>query len=115
MESRQERILIVDDEESIRTLLSRKLSSEGYRCETADSAEGALEKIEGNSTILTILDIKMPGKSGAELLPEIRARYPHTAVIMATAVNDISIAIQCMKQGADDYVCKPFSLDESIS
>jgi putative two-component system response regulator len=54
----------------------------------------------------------MPGKSGIELLPEIKANYPDTGVIMATAVTDVSVAIQCMKQGADDYVCKPFNLDE---
>jgi putative nucleotidyltransferase with HDIG domain len=54
----------------------------------------------------------MPGKSGLELLPEIKAAYPDTAVIMATAVSDLSVGIQCIKQGADDYICKPFNLDE---
>jgi len=54
----------------------------------------------------------MPGKSGIELLPEIKSGYPDTAVIMATAVNDINVAIQCLKQGADDYLCKPFNLEE---
>ncbi len=61
---------------------------------------------------LVILDIKMPGKSGIELLPEIKSGYPDTAVIMATAVNDIDVAIQCLKQGADEYICKPFNLEE---
>ena len=54
----------------------------------------------------------MPGKSGIELLPEIKSDYPDTAVIMATAVTDITVAIQCLKQGADDYLCKPFNLEE---
>jgi putative nucleotidyltransferase with HDIG domain len=61
---------------------------------------------------LILLDIKMPGKSGIELLPEIKEAYPDTAVIMVTAVNDIDVAVQCLKLGADDYICKPFNLDE---
>ena len=115
MTNQQEKILIVDDEVSIRKLLVRKLSKEGYQYEEADSAGQALDKLKSNSTDLVILDIKMPGKSGVELLPEIKANYPHTAVIMATAVTDISIAIQCMKQGSDDYICKPFNLDEVLA
>jgi putative two-component system response regulator len=115
MTNQQEKILIVDDEASIRKLLTRKLSKEGYQCEDADSAEQVLDRLKSNTTDLVILDIKMPGKSGIELLPEIKANYPHTAVIMATAVNDIGIAIQCMKQGSDDYVCKPFSLEEVLA
>jgi putative nucleotidyltransferase with HDIG domain len=54
----------------------------------------------------------MPGKSGIELLPEIKSGYPDTAVIMATAVNEVNVAVQCLKQGADDYICKPFNLEE---
>lgn len=93
MINEQERILIVDDEVMIRKLLHRKLSREGYRCEEAGSAEQALDKLRGNLTELVILDIKMPGKSGIELLPEIQASYPDTAVVMATAVTDINVAI----------------------
>jgi putative two-component system response regulator len=106
-------ILLVDDEAMIRQLLSQKLSPEGYRCEQAANAEQALEKLKKDGSIeLVILDIKMPGKSGTELLPEIKAKYPDTAVIMATAVDDASIAINCMKAGAYDYVTKPFNLEE---
>ena len=105
-------ILLVDDEEIIRRLLSQKLSAEGYRCEQAANAELALKKLKGDSIELVILDIKMPGKSGVELLPEIKDKYPDTAVIMATAVSDANTAINCMKAGAYDYVTKPFNLDE---
>jgi len=63
---------------------------------------------------LVILDIKMPGKSGIELLPEIKAKYPTMAVIMATAITDAGNAINCMKEGADDYICKPFNLEEVV-
>jgi putative two-component system response regulator len=105
-------ILLVDDEEMIRQLLYQKLSPEGYRCEQAANAEQALEKLKDDSIELVILDIKMPGKSGIQLLPEIKAKYPDTAVIMATAVDDAGTAINCMKAGAYDYVTKPFNLEE---
>jgi DNA-binding NtrC family response regulator len=105
-------ILLVDDEAMIRRLLHQKLSAEGYRCEQAANAEQALEKLEEDSIELVILDIRMPGKSGVELLSEIKAKYPDTAVVMATAIDDASTAINCMKAGAYDYVTKPFNLDE---
>ncbi len=114
MTTKQGRILIVDDEEAIRRLLYQKLSGEGYQCQEAGSADQALDKLGGNMVELVLLDIKMPGKSGVELLPEIKASYPDTAVIMATATTDTSTAIQCMKQGAYDYITKPFNLDEVV-
>ena len=110
----REGILIVDDEEIIRRFLHRKLSRVGYQCEEAGSAEQALEKLRSNTAELVILDIKMPGKWGHELLPEIRASYPDTAVIMATVVAETSITIQCMKEGAQDYIPKPFNLEEVV-
>ena len=112
MASLQERLLIVDDEPGIRKLLRQRLSGEGYRCNEADGTEQILNMLETDSIALVILDIKMPGKSGSEILPEIKSGYPNTSVIMATAINDIEIAVQCLKQGADDYICKPFNLEE---
>jgi putative nucleotidyltransferase with HDIG domain len=112
MPSQQEILLIVDDEPAIRRLLRQKLSGEGYLCQEASDAEGTLNMLTTSPIALVILDIKMPGKSGIELLPEIKSGYPDTAVIMATAVNDINVAVECLKQGADDYVCKPFNLEE---
>ncbi|MBA7685261.1 Cyclic di-GMP phosphodiesterase [subsurface metagenome] len=114
MASKRERILVVDDEATVRKLLCQRLSREGYQCEEADSAEQALEKSKANPADVMILDIKMPGKSGMELLPEIKASYPDTAVMMATALNDVNISIQCMKEGAYDYICKPFNLTEVV-
>lgn len=112
MLNQHETVLIVDDEATIRRLLRQKLSKEGYPCEEADTAEQTLSRLRSNSIELVILDIKMPGKSGIELLPEIKANYPDTAVIMVTAVAETSVAIECMKQGVEDYICKPFNLDE---
>ncbi len=114
MTEKQEGILIVDDEESIRRLLNQKLSGEGYQCQEAGNAEQALEVLTKSSIALVLLDIKMQGKLGTELLPEIKAKYPETAVIMATAIADTRVAIQCMKQGAYDYLIKPFDLDDVL-
>jgi len=108
------RILVVDDEAMVRRLLCQKLSREGYQCQEADGASQALAKLKNSQIELVILDIKMPGKSGMDLLPEIKADYPDTAVIMATALNDADIVTRCMKQGAYDYICKPFDLAEVL-
>jgi putative two-component system response regulator len=110
--SMRETLLIVDDEDMIRKVLHLKLSREGYVCEEASDGERAVHILETVPIALVVLDIKMPGKSGTELLPEIKLGYPDTGVIMATAVNDIEVAIQCLKEGADDYICKPFNLEE---
>jgi len=108
----RETLLTVDDEAGIRRLLRRRLSREGYRCEEAGSAEQALDILAAIPISLVILDIKLPGKSGIELLPEIKMDYADTAVVMVTVVSEMSAAVQCLRQGADDYICKPFNLDE---
>ncbi len=114
MVNKRERILVVDDEAMVRRLLCQKLSGEGYQCEEAGGADQALDRLRDNPVELMILDIKMPGKSGIELLPEIKAGYPDTAVLMVTALTDVNIITQCMKQGAYDYICKPFDLSEVV-
>jgi len=97
MPDQQETLLIVDDEDIIRRLLRLKLSKEGYQCEEADGAEQTMNTLATSPIALVILDIKMPGKSGIELLPEIKSGFPDTAVIMATAVTDINVAIPWTK------------------
>jgi putative two-component system response regulator len=107
-------ILITDDDTSIRELLMQRLTEEGYECLGASSAHRAVEELRESEVALVILDIKMPGKSGVQLLPEIRASYPDTVVIMATAIGDAGTAIHCMRLGAYDYITKPFNLDEVV-
>jgi len=114
MKNQGRRILIVDDEAMIRRLLHVKLSRQGYQCEEAGNAIEALDKMRTYAADLIMLDMKMPGKSGMELLAELKANYPDTAVIMATAVAEANLAIQCMRLGADDYITKPFNLDEVV-
>ena len=112
MMNHEEIILIVDDEPMIRRLLHQKLSKQGYRCEEAGSADEAMEKMRAYSANLILLDMKMPGRSGIELLADLKVVFPAVAVIMATAINENNLAIQCMRLGAEDYICKPFNLDE---
>lgn len=115
MVNQQDRILIVDDESAVRKLINRILSKEGYRCEEADSGAQVFDRLRSNKTALVILDIRMPGKSGTEILPEIKACHPNIAVIMLTAIVEISYAVHCMKLGADDYICKPFKTTDLTS
>jgi putative nucleotidyltransferase with HDIG domain len=107
-----EKILVVDDEMVVRAILRRKLTEEGYACDEASSAEMAMDCLAKNTYGLIIMDIKMPGRSGADILPVIKNMYPEIAVIMATATNSTDTAIQCMKHGAFDYLTKPINLDE---
>jgi len=107
----RESILLVDDEEALRWIMNRGLSMRGYNCDEAGSAEQALAKLEVNPSDLVILDINMPGRLGNEVLPEIRASFPEVAVIMASGVTDTSIIAQCIKDGAQDYLNKPFSFE----
>jgi len=112
-----DRLLIVDDENGIRALLGINLSKMGYTWDEAGDAYQALEKIKQRCYSLVLLDISMPGMTGRELLPLIKEKCPDTAVIMATALTDASLAIKCMKEGAYDYLTKPFefnNLESSI-
>ncbi|MDY6892335.1 MAG: response regulator [Chloroflexota bacterium] len=106
------KILIVDDEEPIRDILSRKLQAEGYSCECASDGREAIWKAFMKDFELVIMDIKMPGLSGIETLPKIVTDHPDTAVVMLTAVADLQIAVEAMKLGAYDYLPKPFNLDD---
>ena len=101
------RILIVDDDERISQMLAIALVRDGYTCDTASNTGIASDKLRESEFELVFLDINMPGKSGLEFLPEIKRYYPDTAVIMLTGVEDLSIAVDAMQQGAFDYVNKP--------
>ncbi|MFH1651694.1 MAG: HD domain-containing phosphohydrolase [Chloroflexota bacterium] len=109
-----ENILIVDDEETIRFVLNHKLSKHGYRCDEAGDASQAMDKLQRQRSELVLLDINMPGKPGNELLPEIRASFPETAVIMASGVADAGIITRCILDGAQDYLHKPFQLNDVL-
>jgi len=99
---------VVDDEELIRDLLVRTLGDYGYEVEAAGNGDEALESMDRSSIELALVDIQMPGKNGIELLGEIVDRYPDTAVVMVSGINEIDTALTAMKMGAYDYITKPF-------
>lgn len=106
------RILIVDDELSMREFLTILLEREGYRVEQADTAEGALSLLENEEFDLVVSDICMPGLSGLTLLEKIKQMTPETAVLMITAFTTAEQAVEAMKLGAYDYIAKPFKVEE---
>lgn len=109
------RVLVVDDEAAVCNLLSEKLSSADYECRTCSNGEAALELLKTESFDAIISDMNMPGITGLELLEKVRKSYPHSAFLMVTGVDDIRVAIQAMKEGADDYLVKPFQFDVVLS
>jgi response regulator RpfG family c-di-GMP phosphodiesterase len=109
------RILIVDDEPVIRRLLGEGLGLEGFESSDASGGPEALELLETQPFDAVISDLRMPGISGLELLEAVREKHPQVAFLMATAVSDVRVGIQAMKTGADDYLVKPFQLDEVLT
>jgi DNA-binding NtrC family response regulator len=108
------KILVVDDEESIRDVLTLMLEGEGYQVAQASDARLALHLLGQDDYDLVITDLKMAPLSGMELLKRMKPAYPHIDVIMMTAFGSIDSAIEAMKLGACDYVTKPFQHDELL-
>ena len=108
------RILIVDDDESVREVISVLLKEEGYNCIVASGAEMAVDLAAAEETPLVISDMKMPGKDGLWLLESFRQRYPDTSVIMLTGYGDTEAAVDCLRRGAVDYLLKPPKLTDLI-
>jgi len=107
-----EKILIVDDETSIRKVLGFMLEENGYIVQTASSGAEALQGIDKDPPDLVMSDIKMPEMDGMRLLEELRTRDPALPVIMLTAFGSVETAVEAMKLGAVDYLTKPISRDE---
>ncbi len=102
-------ILVVDDDETIRETLY-ELFSEQYLCQTADTAENALARLEVDAYDVVLTDISMPGLSGLELLGRVRQKYPNTPVIIISGISDKEHAQGLIKLGAFEYLLKPFRL-----
>ena len=107
MQKSKKRILIVDDEDGIRDLLKERLEEEGYTCHTASTGDAALEVLAAEPVHVALLDIIMPGMTGLSLFKQIKETYPKVAVVFVTAVDDLNIAVDHLKNGAYDYVVKP--------
>lgn len=108
----KKRILVVDDEESLRRVTQVQLQQSGYDVTTAASGDEAFERLAAAPVDLVLTDLKMPGMSGLQLLKRVRAEYPEVAVIVITAFGTVETAVEAMRSGAYDYITKPVNLDE---
>ena len=106
------RILVVDDETSMRQLLEITLRKEGHRVTMAESGQKAVEAFSKAAYDLVISDIKMPDRSGVEVLRVVKQSAPETPVIMITAYSSAETAVEALRLGAYDYIAKPFEIDE---
>ncbi len=107
-------ILVVEDEELMRSILRRLLEGSGYSVVTADSAESALAAFGENDISATLTDIKMPGMDGIELLDRIKNIDPDALVVIMTAYSSVDSAVAALRKGAYDYVTKPFVNDDLL-
>ena len=110
-----EKILIVDDERNILRMLKKFLSKAGYDVETARNYEEALSKLQTMGFNLVLSDMRLPGKSGLDLLRYIKQSFPDLPVIIITAYGSIENAVEAMKEGASNYLTKPIEIDEMLA
>jgi len=107
-----ESILVVDDEEAIREVVSTMLESKGYRCTAVSNGRAAQEQVKRITPDLILSDMIMPEMDGIKLLDWVRHYDPEVPVIMVTAIHDISTALEAIRRGAYDYILKPFEKDQ---
>jgi putative nucleotidyltransferase with HDIG domain len=105
-------VLIVDDEDAIREVVSTLLQSQGYRCSTVENGRQAVQHLEQKPTDLVLSDMLMPQMDGLQLLSWLHSHDPEIPMIMVTAMHDVSTALECIRQGAYDYILKPFEKDQ---
>ncbi len=107
----QNRILIVDDEEEICSVLAQRLFKEGYICATANNGKEALNHFYKDDLSLIITDIKMPEMDGMELLKNVKTINSKMMVIVMTAYGEVDLVVEAMRLGANDFLIKPVDLD----
>lgn len=105
-------LLVVDDEESMRYFLEKTLRREGYEVVSAKDGPEALDLAQRRAVDLVLADVRMPGMDGVALLRSLRAIHPHVPVVLMTAYGTVEDALGAMKQGATDYVLKPFRIEQ---
>jgi putative nucleotidyltransferase with HDIG domain len=105
-------LLVVDDEEPIRNALKKFLTQQGYDVTTAGSGDEAMKVLQRQKIACMLLDVRMPGRSGIDLVPQVMELEPSMAILMLTAVNDATTAALCMQRGAMDYLTKPIDLSD---
>lgn len=109
------RILVVDDDPELRHFLTQEMMLQGYTCDTAAGGAQALAKIREGEWDLVLLDWSLPDFSGLEVCRQTRATQPNTPILMLTAHDDIRERVEALDAGADDYLTKPFSIEELMA
>src|SRR5512143_2871082 len=110
-----DKILIVDDDSSLRYSLTRMLEGQGLGVATAKNGGEALDRFSAEAPNLVVMGIKMPGQSGLDVLRQIKEKDPRALVILMTAFGTTETAIEAMKFGAFDYILKPFDIPQMRS
>ncbi|MBS3809748.1 MAG: response regulator [Desulfobacterales bacterium] len=108
-------VLLVDDEEEFVSTLSERLEIRGFDSKTATSGEQALSLFENHDFDAVVLDVKMPGMDGLEIMDHIKEKHPETPVILLTGYGSTKEGMEGMHKGAFDYLMKPLDIDELIS
>lgn len=108
-------VMVVDDEERIRGLLAKSLTSEGHSVVTAVTADAAIDRLDAGAIDLVLLDLVMPGPNGLTVLRAMSERNDTTPVIVLSGMTDVGARVQALEQGAVDVVAKPFSLTELLA
>ncbi len=114
MTKEKQRILVVDDEQTVRHFLQKALENAGYDVITASDGREALDKVSQFDVSLVLLDIVMPGLDGFEVLEHMR-QYENIPVIMLSGIGGDTTKIATLELGADDYITKPFSVEELLA
>ncbi len=109
-----DRVLIVDDEQAIRDLLSQYLGSQGYECVVAATAADAMNRLEEDSIALLLIDLGLPDMEGMEVVRAVRESDPEIGVVVVTGLKEVESAVEAMRAGADDYLMKPLNFDEMM-
>src|ERR1041384_7569972 len=104
-------VLIVDDEEDTRILLSEGLKRRGFTVDIAASAQECLEKVRDDDVDVVVTDVQMPGLSGVQLCEQLRERHPHVLSIVLTGLATYDTAIEAVRSGVYDYLTKPVKID----
>jgi signal transduction histidine kinase len=114
MEENKIQVLIADDEDPLRTTVASWLDDEGFYTEQAADGIEAIKKVQSRDFDIALLDIKMPGANGLEVLRYIKKNSPQTEVVMMTGMSDVSMAVEAMKLGAKEYLTKPIDMEQLV-
>ncbi len=111
----EQTVLLAEDDDDLRTAVADQLAAAGFAVTTAADGQEAMNLLDQSVFDIALLDIRMPGKDGLEVLRHLKLTSPATRSIMLTGVDDFSVAIESVKLGANDYITKPFALQDLLA